>query len=308
MTESSSPSIAILGAGAIGCMAAAALFEGGYSPSLIARTGFDSLSFTLSGQQTNYPVTVLTGPAESQRGEGGSEGESVDQSVDVLLLCTKSYQVPEIAPWFPVLVNDQTTVAVLQNGVDHVERLSAYVDGEQVVPGVVQIAAERHAPGVVEQIRPGIILVPESSRGERFAALFADSAGIDVVVEPDFVSSLWRKLTMNATTGGVCTLTLRQNEVFGEPAIRTLATELMQEVMAVGRAEGATFPENFIENALDMLAGPVANHWTSMAVDRRSGQPLEWDIRNAIVGKLGRQHGIPTPLNDAITTLLAASR
>ena len=44
-----------------------------------------------------------------------------------------------------------------------------------------------------------------------------------------------------------------------------------------------------------------------MAADRRDGQPLEWEVRNAVVGRIGRRHGIATPVNDLIATLLSVT-
>ena len=46
---------------------------------------------------------------------------------------------------------------------------------------------------------------------------------------------------------------------------------------------------------------------TSILIDRLHGRPLEWDIRNGVVQRRGRQHGIPTPLSDIIVPLLAAA-
>ena len=34
---------------------------------------------------------------------------------------------------------------------------------------------------------------------------------------------------------------------------------------------------------------------------------MEWEPRTALVVRIGRYHGIPTPLNDALTALPAAA-
>ena len=51
----------------------------------------------------------------------------------------------------------------------------------------------------------------------------------------------------------------------------------------------------------------ASDHWSSITVDRREGRPMEWEVRNAVIGRLGRAHGIETPMNDAITALLKAA-
>jgi 2-dehydropantoate 2-reductase len=82
---------------------------------------------------------------------------------------------------------------------------------------------------------------------------------------------------------------------------------LMREIIEVGRAEGATLPDELPERIIASHANELRDHWTSIAVDRREGRTMEWQARNAVVGRLGRRHGIPTPLNDALTALLAAA-
>ena len=61
------------------------------------------------------------------------------------------------------------------------------------------------------------------------------------------------------------------------------------------------------DKVLAMILGAAPDHWSSITVDRREGLPMEWEVRNAVVGRLGRRYGIPTPLNDAITALLRAA-
>ncbi len=85
--------------------------------------------------------------------------------------------------------------------------------------------------------------------------------------------------------------------------MRALVTDLFEEVMAVARAEGATFPPDFVETTLAKMA-TVPEHWESIAVDRRERRRMEWRARNAVVGETARRHGIATPLNDAVTALL----
>jgi 2-dehydropantoate 2-reductase len=81
----------------------------------------------------------------------------------------------------------------------------------------------------------------------------------------------------------------------------------MREVATVARAEGANLPEDAPEKALKLVLDAAPDHWSSITVDRREGRRLEWRTRNAVVGETGRRHGIATPLNDVVTTLLKAT-
>ena len=87
--------------------------------------------------------------------------------------------------------------------------------------------------------------------------------------------------------------------------VQDLARSVMAEVAAVGRASGVEIPEDAIDRALKRIGG-AANHFSSIAQDRRANRQMEWDARNAVVGRIGRRVGVPTPLNDMLATLLRA--
>jgi 2-dehydropantoate 2-reductase len=273
---------------------AAALGDAGHNPALCVRTPFQQLSRTMAGEKRTYAHRIYTTPGDLC-------------SVDWVLLCTKAHQIEGAADWLCPLVGPDTRVAVMQNGVDHVERVSAYVPADRVVPCIIFLPARVEEPGVIEQGRAGTVQVPESQFGHALAELFGEQHA--VVVEPmaDFVSAVWSKLVLNAVGGAICALAIKPLSAVAAPEVRELAIGLMEEIMCVGRAEGARFPVDFVEKTIEVYRGPIGEHWTSMAADRRDGRLMEWQARNAVVGHVGRRHGIPTPLNDALTALLAVT-
>ena len=287
-------SVAMVGVGAIGGAVAAALGDAGHSVTLCVRTPFENLQRELSGKVTTYDHPVVTEP------------EAADV-VDWLLVCTKAHQTVSSAIWFERLVGDHTRIAVLQNGVDHVERLRPLVGDNAIVPAIIMLPAIAVAPGRIRQGRSGTLTVPDDEAGHEFAQLFSESESVTVNLSDDFLSVAWSKLVHNAAGGAVCALALRENGLVAEPSMRPLVVALMQEIMAVGRAAGATLPENLPDQIIARHADELRDHWTSIAVDRREGRPMEWEARNAVVGRIGRRHGVPTPLNDAATALLAAA-
>jgi 2-dehydropantoate 2-reductase len=195
----------------------------------------------------------------------------------------------------------------LQNGVDHEQRIAPLVPaGVGVLPVVVNLPAEKTKPGQIEQAHAGMLTVPDSKTGYAFAELF-EGGRTRIKVSDDFITQAWWKLVNNAALGGVCALSLRENTVASDPQVRELIIGLMREVATVARAEGANLPEDAPEKALKLVLDAAPDHWSSITVDRREGRRLEWRTRNAVVGETGRRHGIATPLNDVVTTLLKAT-
>lgn len=81
----------------------------------------------------------------------------------------------------------------------------------------------------------------------------------------------------------------------------------LQESLRVARAEGARLSDAVPDEVLARFQSFPADLSTSILTDREAGRPLEWDVRNGVVSRLGRVHGIPTPIGDIVTTLLAAT-
>lgn len=287
----SSETIAIVGVGAIGASVAAALGNAGHNVQLCVRTPFDQLKVELDGHAKTYSHRVLTEPATGQ-------------PVDWLLLCTKAHQVEDAADWLANMVSQHTSVAVLQNGVEHESRIRRLIPVDaSVLPCVVRLPATSISPGHIVQSRRGRLLVPQNAMGSKFAGFFAGQAAIAVEETDDFISAAWDKLVRNAVSG-LCAVIQGPMEILTDPEARDFVTGLIEEIKAVGEAEGAVFSPNLIDEFFAGYSGSTGQLWTSIAKDARDGRPMEWDARNAVIGRLGRKHGIDTRLNDALTTML----
>lgn len=285
--------IAVVGPGAIGCAVAAWLAHGGHTVTVCARTPFADLVIETPDGPIRATPTVLTNPAHAQ-------------PVDWVLVATKAYDVASTAPWLANLMGPATRLAVLQNGVTHIERFRAFVPPDRIVPVVVDFPANRTAPGRVTQGVYGTLTAPSGANGDAFVALFAGSR-IAVSTDPDFISRLWTKLVFNAT-GAVPTLTLTDTGSAWSDGLERLVRAIAEECAAVARAEGATIPQSVIETAVARARNARPGGVNSMHADRLAGRPMEIKERNGVIVDLGRKHGIPTPVSEVIVELLRAIR
>jgi 2-dehydropantoate 2-reductase len=199
-----------------------------------------------------------------------------------------------------------TRLAVLQNGVEHVERFASLVPPARIVPAVVDIPASRTAPGRMVQHAYGTIVVPEGDDGMSFVALF-EGTPIAVSTTADFRSRAWRKLCLNAA-GAVPALTLAPTGPAWTADLEAIVRAIVGECAAVGRAEGAVIGPEVIEAVVDGARNSGPGAVNSLQADRMAGRPMEIDARNGVIVRLGRKHGIATPVNAMIVALLEASR
>ncbi len=122
----------------------------------------------------------------------------------------------------------------------------------------------------------------------------------------DFTSEAWRKLLQNAAAG-LMALSGRRAGMFRRADIARLSLDYLRECLAVARAEGAVLGDEVPQTILDGFQAYPPDMGTSILADREADRPLEWDIRNGIVLRRGRVHGIPTPISDVVVPLLAAA-
>jgi 2-dehydropantoate 2-reductase len=285
--------IAIIGAGAIGGTIAAWLAQSPALPvTLCVRTPVDGLEVETPDGMIRADPRVLTSPEQAE-------------PVDWVIAATKTYDSSAAAAWLPRLIGPETRVAVLQNGVEHRERFRGLVADAALVPAIVDIPAERHAPGRILQRRNGSILVPDDAAGRAFVDLFADTP-IAVSTTEDFVTAAWRKLAINCA-GIVNAIALRPAELAKDPEVAEVMRGLVRECIAVGRAEGADMPDSLAEAVVEGYRTADPQSLNSLHADRLAGRPMEIDARNGVIVRLGERHGIPAPLNRMAAALLAAS-
>ena len=290
--------IAVVGPGAIGSTVAALLHAAGFPVLVAGRTPRPAVELHPDPglslpERIVLPEPVCTDPA------------AVDGPVDVVLLAVKDTQNAGAARWLDRLCGPDTVVCVLQNGVEQVDRVGALCPGSTVVPAAVWFSAESQPPGWVRLRTPVRLVLPDSPAAARLADVLG-AAELTVELDPDYLSEAWRKLLTNAVAG-LMVLTGRRSGMFGRADVAALARRYTAECLAVARAEGAHLGDAVIDDILAMFTGVDPDMTTSMLTDREAHRPLEWDIRNGVILRKARQHGLAAPISEVVVPLLAAA-
>lgn len=282
--------VAVIGAGAIGGLFAAAAHDAGHAVTLCVRTPIPDLQVTNRGETRTIPVAVATSPAGLA-------------PVDWVLVTTKAQDTASAAPWLERLAGPATTVAMLQNGIGHEERVRPLAPHSALLPVLVYIAVERVAPGRVVRHSGNKVMVPEGAAGAAFAALL-EGSGLRIGQSNEFHTEAWRKLLTNVAANPITALTLRRMDVFASSEIDDLARALLREAVTVGRADGADLAESDVAATMDMYLRTDPGSGTSMLYDRLAGRRLEHEHLTGAVVAAAQRLGVAAPLNTAVLTLL----
>ena len=288
--------VAVIGLGSIGGVVAGCLAAAGRHRVLACvRQPLQKLVLDAPAGTVELPLAAFTDPAH------------IKEPADWVLVCTKTHQTPSAAPWLARLCVPGTRVAVLQNGIGHVERVAPLARGAAVQPIIVYYNGERLAPDRV-RLRQGSdqdMAAADDADGRAFAQLFAGTP-LRVHLSPEFSTLIWRKLLINAVANPITTLTLQRQAVLRRPDIVELCLAVLAEAVAVGRAEGVRFENDEAARAMATLFTFSGELGTSMYFDRLAGRTLEVEALTGAIVAAGERHGIATPLNRTLLALLRA--
>ena len=201
-------------------------------------------------------------------------------------------------------------VATVQNGLGNEETLAKHV--ARVIRGTTFPAGKILEPGHVQwDVKGDTTLGPYEPQPAPFDAVqqLADACtrgGMPTSAVDDARGPQWRKVIFNASTNPIGALTgLTHGRVCERPDLRSLVSGLVDEGKAVAAAQGIVLdadPEALIDHA----AKPEVayNHKASMLQDVEARRTTEVDYLNGGIVRFGREHGVQTPLNEAIWALV----
>lgn len=292
--QTNRPSIAIIGAGALGGYYGARLAQHGYPVYFLLRSDYETVQrnglivescaghFRLSPDQLN----VYNDPRQMPK-------------ADLVLVTLKTTANDQFEPLIRPLLKEDTAILTIQNGLGNEDRLAELFGAQRVLGGMAFVCINRTAPGIISHTAHGIIRLGEfnsgpSERATRIAEMFKASH-VQCEVLADLKFGRWSKLVWNIPFNGLgAVLDLTTDRLLDNEHGLHLVRELMTEVTAAAAAQGACLPADIIDvnirNTREMGA-----YRSSMQIDRQERRPMEIE---SILGeplRQARRAGVNTP-------------
>jgi 2-dehydropantoate 2-reductase len=295
--------VAVIGCGAVGSLFAA---------NLARLEDVDVWAYDVSQEHVdaiNARGLRLTGAGEALGFPTATTDPSALPACDFGIVATKSMHTDGAVAAAAHAFADGA-VATVQNGVGNEEVVARHV--ERVIRGTTFPAGKIVEPGVVQWDVKGETSLgpfePQPAALEDIERL-ADACtrgGMPTEAVADARPAQWRKVIFNAATNPVGALTgLTHGRVCERPDLRALVSALVAEGKAAAAAQGIALdadPEELIDHAAQPEV--AYDHKASMLQDVEARRRTEIDFLNGGVGRFGRDLGVPTPLNDALTRLI----
>ena len=297
-----------MGAGALGGYFGGRLAEQGHDVTLVAR-GAHLTALKENGLRILSPKGDANVPDI-----GATSDPSEIGAVDLILFTVKNQDVEIAAKAIQPLLGPDTWAVTVQNGVSAPDRLATIIGRERVVPGVVRMPGDVASPGVIRHSASfDIFQFGEFDRTlTRRVQAFRDAlldAGCMPEISPDIRAELWRKFTMQASLASFCALTrLDFGPIRDNAESASMFRASVRETAAVGQAEFPGLPSDLADSAWEFVKKLPSDGHASMLDDLNRGKPIEIDYLSGEVVRLGRKHGVPTPIHDVFLATLSPYR
>lgn len=313
--------IAVVGCGALGSYYGACLSRAGHETHFLLRSDYASVrdngvrihsaggDFVVRPNCATNPLDI--GPA------------------DLVLIGLKATANAQFPALLPPLVGDHTAVLTLQNGLGNEEALAALFPPRQVLGGLCFVCLNRVAPGVIQHLAHGRIVLgefqgPALPRTPVIARAFQEAA-IPCEVTDQLARAHWQKLVWNIAFNGLGVASaagldamlqpgggirrtapcLTTDRLLADERWLTLVREIMAEVVRAAAALGYDLPADSVEQQIARTR-EMGAYQPSTLIDFERGQPLELDALFLEPLRQARAARVATPRLEALSRVLVA--
>jgi len=229
--------------------------------------------------------------------------------VDLAIIFVKSTMTNQAMVDNKALIKESTVVLTLQNGLGNVDAICQVVHEDHVMAGTTAHGATMLGPGRMKHAGKGKTVIGELSgeiteRVQMIADMFSQ-AGLETETSDNALGLIWGKLLSNVGLNALTAITgLLNGQLLDYPETEELMTLAVLEAKAVADAKGICLSYDDAVEHTRALCRATAPNRSSMLQDVSNGRKTEIDMINGAIVREGRALGIATPINLALTNLI----
>ena len=298
--------IAIMGSGGLGS----------YYGTHLALSG-NKVSFIARGQHLKAMQSkglILKGPHITQKLENlnATDNPSEIGEVDVVLFCVKLYDIEKACKIITPLVNKDTLIISVLNGINAPERIQKQFFHTKVFGGAARVSAKIEKPGVIKHLgtsdTSALIFGSNKYNSNKLAVEFCQScnnAGFSTQIANNIEEILWDKMAHLCYVAGLTTLArISIDEAMKIPELFNIGKLLLKEVQLVAKAKNIPINENIVEDKIKIISNFPKGLYASMYHDLMAGKKIELQDIFGYISKEGYENNVPTPVSDFIYAFL----
>lgn len=295
--------LVVIGPGNMGSLYGARLAASGTAVTLLGRAG--SPHIAAIRKQGGLQVDGVEGAFFAKLNAADAAADVAP--ADGVVVLVNSYTTPVAAESAASILKPEGWALTLQNGLGHVELLSAKLGAHRVLAGSSYISATVTAPGHVRHTGSNTTYLGELDGQEtpRLQDLVQrlEAAKLQPQVVPDITVQLWDKFLFNCAVNPLCAITgLPPSGLVADAELNALRCGVVAEAKALAAAKGLALRPEADRRIAEWCVDK--GHEPSMTQHLRRGQRTEIDALNGLIVRESEALGLPAPVNRFISTVV----
>lgn len=297
--------IAVLGAGAMGCLYGSKLAESGQDVWLIDvwKEHVEAIN------ENGLKIEGISGDRVVTNIKATTDPKDVGIA-DLVIVFVKATITDTALKGAVSLIGKDTIVLTLQNGLGNIEKISSVVGREKVVAGVTAHGSTMLGPGRIRHAGTGDTNIGEidgtvTDRVKGLAEVF-NKAGFKTNVVDNVLGLIWGKLMANIGINALTALTgLKNGQLIKFKETEELLELAVMEAAEVAKRKGIKLNHDDPVAYTKKVCELTADNKSSMLQDVSNKRKTEIEVINGAIVKEGEKLGVPTPINKALTNLIS---
>jgi len=300
--------ILIIGAGALGSGIGGLLAKAGHDVVFLGRKkNMDAIS------KNGLKITGIFGDYHISKIKTEINIKNL-KNPNIIFFLVKSYDTEKIAKKIKHLVQGETMVISLQNGIGNEEILEKIIGKNKILGGLIFIAFELLKPGLVKiTANPGKLIFGEmnqklTKRAKELEKIL-NHAKIPSQAVNNIKDQLWNKLLFNAMLNPLGALfNVQYGELTKNKYTWKIIQNIIKEIFQISKKEKIKLikntPKEYEKILLEKMMPKAKDHLSSMLYDINKKKKTEIDAITGQVIKFGKKHNISTKTNETIYNLI----
>ncbi|NEA31360.1 2-dehydropantoate 2-reductase [Streptomyces sp. SID13031] len=310
--------IAVYGAGGIGCYVGGRLVSGGAEVVFIGRQRLAGELAEHGLHLTDYLGADLVVPAVRYETTPAAAAEA-----DLVLVTVKSAGTATAAEELKAVLKPGATVVSFQNGLRNGEVLQERLPEHTVLTGMVPFSVLNRGGGAFHQGTEGALDVQKNAALSPYQAAF-ERAGLPLKQHDEILPVQWAKLLLNLNNPVNALSDLPLRDELAQRSYRRCLAAAQSETLSLLKAAGITpaqltalpahrmpavlrLPDFLFKRLASKMLAIDPHARTSMWEDLQAGRRTEIDYLNGEVIRLAESLGRTAPINTKLVDLIRAA-
>jgi len=228
---------------------------------------------------------------------------------DLLILTVKSYDTESAILQVKKIIDKDTIVLSLQNGLNNIDIIKQYINYENIIAGVTTHGAFFSKPGVIKHTGIGTTILGELN-GKKTDRIYNiincfNRSEIETVLAKDIIKEIWYKAIINSSINPLTAIfNCKNGYLLENPILEKFVEKICEESTDIAYSNGIKLSfNNAIKKTKEVIKN-TSDNYSSMLQSIKNYKKTEIDSINGKLVEIGKTYKTDISLNQILKYLI----